>query len=113
MFTKKHVKHCYPLLKVLKKIKGSDRQIILQHLDEEACESVRNCIYNALYNSDIGNTKILRKKLMSNQKELKDLAIKKKFSKRRRNQLVQVGGFPLGAILAAAIPILSSIIGYK
>lgn len=107
-----------PLFQILKELKNYQRQIIIDHLDDESCSSLSSCIATVLLNGEkirnkneikscLKNNKCHFQKILSSHRKAKSRNIKKKaspFSKKRA--LARIGGNPLQLILSTAIPLL-------
>ena len=97
----------YQLLDVISRMTPEDRQILLEFFNEEGVEVVTECIHNGLYNADIDREQ--RKAIKVNLKKDVDkyrCILKGGCRKKRREQLVQVGGGGLGLILQTVLPII-------
>lgn len=101
------------LLTVIHKLSPEDRCRLIEHLNNDAinllCESIRNVV-----NVDVGlpkkKQKYLKRKLSEKSKgNILSIANKKTSLAKRRKLLEQEGG-SIGLILAAAIPLISSLI---
>ena len=108
MSVRKHL----PLMQVLKELKNYQRQIVLDHLEPSACDSLVKCISTVLKH---GNNS----KKLNSQKKGKLRAIVKKNKKNfakiisksarknvKKRALAQMGGNPLALVLSTAIPII-------
>ena len=97
------------LLKVLKKAKPVDRKSILESADNETIVCICECIDNLLH----GNVKIShiqKKQLAKYARLLRTIADRKTPVKKKRQLLVQKGGF-LPALLAPVLGVASGLIG--
>jgi Mg/Co/Ni transporter MgtE len=97
-----------PFLQVLRELRPGQRSILLSHLDDESCEMVYEAVANVLKNSKVTAAKRrrLKKALEPHKKCLRTLISKKSSKSTKRKNLAAVGGFPIGTILATALPIL-------
>ena len=96
-------------LKVLKKAKPSLRKAIIKSGDSDLICCLSECCHNILN----GNIKLSAKgknSLHKHRKHLRDLASKKLSLRKKRNILVQKGGF-LPALLAPILSVAASLIG--
>ena len=112
---KKHI----PLFQILKELKPYQRQIILDHLDNDSCESLSYCIATVLKSKNKKISDQNKKELGSCIKDNKSLIIRilkegKGSSHRqhlsKKRALAKIGGNPLGLILTTAIPILMELL---
>jgi hypothetical protein len=97
------------LLKILRKAKPSQRKAILESADNGLIYCLCECIVNILH----GNVRITanrKRELAKHVKVLREIADRKTKVGRKRNLLIQKGGF-LPALLAPVIGIASSLIG--
>jgi hypothetical protein len=105
-----------PLLQALYDIKPVNRRsILLNHLDDEACEMIYETIRNVVFNEDLpknARTR-LKKNLAPLKKDVLTLARGKGSSTLKKKKLVQMGGFPLGTILSIAVPFLVEFVANK
>jgi len=105
----KYLKRMLPLLQTIKDFKPKQRRsILLDHLDDEACETIYEAVANVLKNErvDPKTRSRLKKKLAPHKKDLRYLASFNKKPTLKKKKLVKMGGFPLSAILNAAIPLM-------
>lgn len=108
----KRLKNNLDELKVLKKAKPSLRKSILKSADKDLICCLSECCYNILN----GNVKLSpenKKCLTKHGKHLRQLASKRVSLKKKRNLLVQQGGFLpalLGPILGIAASLISSLV---
>jgi hypothetical protein len=113
---KSNVKKIIPFLETLQDIKPSEkRSILLSHLNDETCEAIYETIKHVLYKQDLDPPiKSKLKELLTNhEKPLLYLSKNDKKPALKKKQLVKMGGFPLAAILAVAIPLLMDLITKK
>jgi len=109
----KYLKRMLPLLQTIKDFKPKQRRsILLNHLDDEACETIYEAVANVLKNERVDpKTRLrLKKKLAPHKKDLRYLASSGKKLALKKRKLAKMGGFPLTAILNAAIPLMLSYI---
>jgi hypothetical protein len=104
-----------PLLGLLKGMKSSQRVILLSHLDDKTRDALYQTINSVLKSETVPARKrlFLRTKLLPFKSELRYLASKTKTSSQKRKKLTQMGGAPLGYILATAIPLLLNLYSTK
>jgi len=108
---RKYLKRMLPLLQTIKDFKPKQRRsILLNHLDDEACETIYEAVANVLKNERVDpKTRLrLKKKLAAHKNDLRYLASPSKKPALKKKKLAKMGGFPLTAILSAAIPLLLS-----
>jgi len=107
------VKRYLPLFRALKKLKPEDRKQIIEFLDKPARESVYTLISSVLKadKHKFKQRRSLVKKLSPFKQQLRFL-IQKKNPDKTKTKLMreQIGGFPLGLLLSAAIPLISSLV---
>ena len=103
-----------PLLKLLRKMKGSDVSELLTHLNDESINTICESCYNLLYN-DLNLTKQKKTRLKRFIKSncsihrLKKISSKNVPISKRRRCLIQEGkGLPL--LLASVIPFITDLI---
>ena len=95
-------------LKVLKKAKPALRKSILKAADKDLICCLSDCCHNIL-NGNIRLNASQKKSLQRHRKNLRKIATKRTTVKKRRDILVQKGGF-LPALLAPIIGVAASII---
>ena len=132
-----NIKHHLPLLSVLQRLHASDRQILIDHLDQNACDALSFCLTKVLQEGQIKKrkkkvdsqlvTKLVRdnhfnfqrilglntqkKKKKTTKKSSKSSNNTKKcLHKQKRLALAKIGGNPLAIILSTAIPLLLNMI---
>ena len=96
------------LLQVLKELKGYQRQIILDHLDDASCAAVSESILYLLKKGASKDSKL--KRCMSQNKVCLRSIINNKSTKKRKRALAKVGGGPLGFMLSSVLPLLVNLI---
>ncbi len=103
-----------PLIQVLKEIKPYQRQIVVDHLDDDACQSLGFCVSTVLSQ---GNSLINRKQVKccvkANKSTIKNIIKSPKTKKQRqakKHALAAFGGGPLALILSTAIPLLLNLL---
>ena len=97
-----------PFLSVLSELGPKQRSIIVGHLDGPSCKVISKVVVG------LANSRNLTAKQKSKLKRLyavhkkcfQDVKTDKTSARLRRKRLGKVGGFPLGAILATAVPLL-------
>lgn len=102
------VKRSLPLLKILKDLPDDHRKIVIDHLDEKACESVADCIIRVLRSGKkLKDNKSLKEFILQNEGQIKDIVTQRggSFAKKRRS-LARFGGGPLGFVMQFAIPLI-------
>lgn len=110
--SKTRMKKAFPVLKVLKKLKTPDLEIILTSLNDENCEYIIDLVHNALYNKTINNRSSLRSKLIKDKANLRYLTSKKRSLKNKRKRFKQMGG-SLALILTTLLPLVADLIFKK
>lgn len=107
------IKNHMALFHVLHKLKNFERQIILDHLDSTACDSLSNCIKIVLKKkkklSPAQKAKV--KKIISDHRQTFDNVLNKK--RKRKRDLAKLGGFPFAFLLSTAIPLLINLLKKK
>ncbi len=110
------VRHHLPLLAVLKHLTPDQRQIIIDHLDHAACDSIGNCFTKVMKHQRTRG-KAKDKKLVAlvreNERLISQALVTAKSLRSRvakRSALAKLGGNPLGFILATALPLLVDLI---
>lgn len=104
--SKKKLRIALPLLQILSILPPKSREIIVKHLNTDACEILYTSVCNTLYNRDLLNKGELRIKLNPYKNNLRYIINENKKSNLRHKKLIQIGGNPLGLILGATLPIL-------
>jgi len=121
---KKWAKKSLPLLHALKSFKsGKERSVLLNYLNDEACESIYHMIANVLRNKKVDENKRkeifslldahradLRKVMAGKAKTMDE---QRKLSRFKQRTLVKMGGGLLTTLLTIGIPILTSLIFNK
>lgn len=111
-----------PLLQSLSDVKPTNRRsILLSHLDDEACELLYETIRHVIQSENLPPRakNHLAKALGPHKKDIMSVAGDsgrgggKRSRALKRKKLAQMGGFPIGAVLRFAIPILLSAISGK
>lgn len=106
------VKQHLPLLSVLRKLGQDERQIVVDHLDKNACNTLQFCLSKVLKEGKKSKktAKLMTKLVRENKKNFETilgLGKKKKLShKQKRLALAKIGGNPLALILSTAVPLL-------
>lgn len=107
----KKLKETIPMLEILKELKPYQRQIIIEHLDDGACESLQECLTTVLKKGQNSTyKKKISKCINENRKTFEHILAVKKNKKNQRKLLARVGGNPLGFILSAAVPLLLDLV---
>ena len=105
---KKKLQRLLPLMHTLFQLKPQQRVLVLEHLDTEACQSVKDCISHVLRDKSSKSRKKLSPVVKKNKKLLESL-LKASFKKGSdKRKLASIGGSTLTDILSFAIPILLS-----
>ena len=112
-YVKSQAKRDLPLLQTLKELNQRQRCIVLSHLNDGSCESVCEAISNVVKNPKIKSSGKLKRQLNPHKKALRFIANKRATVKQRRKKLVQLGGNPIAAILATAVPFLLNLLTRK
>ena len=112
---KSHLKKVLPFLQMFKELRPVQRGILLDHLNDESCETLCETITNVLTNPKLakGKRTKLKKVLAPHKNSLRSLTKPRLSKKTKRKRLNQIGGFPIAAILGAAIPLLINLITRK
>jgi len=111
---KRKARAVLPLLNAIRSVKSPQLQnALLSKLSDDACEELYEMIANVLVNPKVkaATRTRLRKVLAPHKPCLRYMAKKSNPPTLKRRRLMQVGGFPLAAIINAAIPLLSAILG--
>ena len=101
---KKHIDE----LKVLKKAKPKLRKSILKAADNQLIHCLCECCHNVL-NGNVELSAKQKKALQKHRRRLRELVAKKTSQKKRRDILVQNGGF-LPALLAPVLGVATALI---
>lgn len=114
------IKHHLPLLSVLQKLGANERQILVDHLDKDACDTLQFCLTKVLQEGKKRRKKtqsnLMTKLVRENQSNFECILgvcgkKKKKLThKQKRLALAKIGGNPLALILSTAIPLLLNMI---
>ena len=109
---KSKINRMLPLFKALHRMNKNKRTVLLQFLDENACESIYECISNIIASPHLSSKKKLRLKraLLDNKDVLRYLSKKTASVKKKKQMLPKIGGSPLDTILAIAIPLLTALL---
>ena len=102
----RHVKSNAHLLKVLSECSPELRKSILQSASNSLLTSLCECCLNVL-NGNVRLTSHQKRKLVRHKHKLRTLADRKVARKRKKQMLIQQGGF-IGALLG---PVLSTLAG--
>lgn len=110
--SKKKLQHVLPMLDTLKKVSSKQRPILLSHFDDASCSAIYETVHNVIHNPKVNSKcqKRLKKSLYPYKKDLRYLANKKHSNKSKKKRLIRMGGFPIGAVLSAAIPLLLNLL---
>lgn len=110
----KRLKETIPLIEILKELKPYQRQILIEHLDDNACNHLEECLTTVLKK---GKNSSYKKKIEhcvnENRKIFDNILRRRKSKKHQRKLLARVGGNPLGFILSAALPLLVDLVTKK
>lgn len=114
--TKLKIKKILPFLETLQDVKcGQNRSILLSHLNDEACQTLYQTIANILASDRLHPT--VKEKLKNLLRDHKDsflnIVDEEKSSALKKKELMKIGGFPLSAVLAAAVPLMLDLIKPK
>ena len=99
-----------PLMQTLVGMTPSQRTIIMHHLDDTSQDMLLDVVQYVLSSSEnkLPKEKVqgLSEILSEHKCDLRYMCNNKKSCKLRRRKMKQMGGFPLGLVLSAAIPML-------
>ena len=97
-----------PLLSILKRIKPSERIIIMSHIDDVTRDALYETINHVLTSESIPLRKrlLLKAKLTPFKNDFRFLTSKKRSSVAKKKKLTMMGGAPLGYVVKTAIPLL-------
>ena len=103
------MEHHLPLLQVLRQLKNYERQIVVDHLDAQACGALKKCLQTVLKGkkkvSAVEQDKLGR--CLKRHKLLFSQALSAKGGAgSERKALAKLGGNPLALVLSTAIPLL-------
>jgi len=103
-----------PLIQVLKELKPYQRQLVVEHLDSEACQTLGFCLSTVLQKGSNLSNKNQIKCCVKANKVLIGKILKppksKKGQKAKQQALTLFGGSPLALILTTAIPMLLNLL---
>ena len=99
----------YHWLKVLHDSKPKTRKALLEHSNKELIDTICECLKNILKGKLKISPQVL-KKLKRRRRDLEEIQSKKTNIKRKKDLLIQQGGF-LPAIIAPLLGIAASVIG--
>lgn len=100
----------YKLMNALKSIKSKDRDLIIQHLDDQAIDDVCECVYNVIY-TDLNLSKATQLKIKRfiktncSKNRLKVITNKRAPLSKRKAAIRQEGG-NIFMLIARALPFL-------
>lgn len=97
------------LLRVLQRANPKLRQAILAAIDNDTVRCLSECCYN-IVNGNITLTPQQKRKLTRHKTAIRELANKKVALKRKRQLLVQRGGFPIAAVLTPLLSVAASLL---
>ena len=107
--SKQKLKKSLPFLQLLHDLSAKERELVLQYVNPEGCELICQCIHNSINNRQIPVA--TRATLVQGTGDIKDifryLSNKTKPVHLRQRKLTQVGGNPLGLILAGVLPLIT------
>ena len=108
--SRKKLSKLLPLLNLLKRLSSEERKVLVGYLNQEACDAICQCIHNSITNQDIASQhrQSLKRKTGGVKQTLRYLSNADKPLHLRQKKLSQIGGNPLGIILATVLPILTS-----
>lgn len=107
-------KKALPLLHALCHMKDDERESALEFLNGRGREVLYQCIFNCVFNQKVlpvEKRREIRKKLAGKAKVYEFLAKPSTKESGRKKKLLRQTGAGLPLILAAAIPILTSLLG--
>ena len=84
----------YPLLRLLKKLRPYERELLIKELDEPAIDKLSEGVYNLLYNKNLDIKKSTRRKLREefrNNPDVRYVCNPEKPWKKRKKKFVQLG----------------------
>ncbi len=108
MNKKKRLQSELPLLKLIVNLEEPQREALLRSLDCSKCESIYDCLHNALTNKtlDADWRNEAKSRLRGQEKKLR-LLLKKEVPKQKKHKaLIQVGGNNISYILQHIVPML-------
>ena len=105
---KDHLKKTFRKIKLLSVATPRVRKQLIANGDRELIDCVSECCANTLKGNVPLNDR-QKAKLCKHKNNLRKLALKK-VSLKKKKQIIQTGGFPIGAILAPVASVLASLI---
>ena len=110
---KKTIKYYHPLVEIIARSNNEEIKLLLEIIDEDAIAYLCEVVYNSLTNFHSQMESTAREKLkasiLPHKCKLRKITHAKTDNKKRRKLLVQSGG-SLSLLLAAAIPLISSLL---
>jgi len=99
----------FPMLKVLAELGPKERKTLIPFLNEDGCEGLHECVYNALTRKylPIAKRRELRNKLKKDEDIYRCILKQELCSRKRQQKLALVGGESLGLILEIVLPLIS------
>ena len=117
MAKKKHSISQLEFLRLLKKLKRTERLCLLNYLNDNGFNIICSCFHNVLFedwNLKPYTKNRLRTLLKGKENHMRSLVKKSNSVKKRKKLIHQYGSNPiLGVILSTAIPILTSLLFSK
>jgi hypothetical protein len=112
---RKKLTKLFPLLKLLTRLSSEERKALVGYINQEGCNAICQCIHNSITNQDIAsqNRRNLKQKTAGVKETLRYLSNASKPVHLRQKKLSQIGGNPLGIILATVLPILANFLFSK
>jgi len=106
---KKKLASFLPLLEVLSNISADQRKIVINFLTDETHDILYECIKNGICNNTIneGDKQRLRTELESKKNNFRYILNNKGSKKKKKENLVQIGGNSLGIILEFVLPLIT------
>ena len=105
---KDHLKKTFRKIKLLSVATPRARKQLIANGDRELIDCVSECCANILKGNVPLNDQ-QKAKLCKHKSNLRKLALKK-VSLKKKKQIIQTGGFPIGAILAPVASVLASLL---
>lgn len=100
------------LLQTLKELKPNHRVILLSHLDDKSTDALFDSIRRVLRASSLplSTRQRLRRVLSPHKESVRFIADSRNSRVARKKKMVQMGGFPIAALLGAAVPLIVDLI---
>jgi geranylgeranyl pyrophosphate synthase len=108
---KRKLKQTYPVIKLLTQLKPEHQKLLFEHLNDNVCSSVVDCVKNGLYNKKVPakSREFIKEKLSAHKEAIRKIVRPNISRTTRRKRLVQSGGF-LGVLLSTVLPILAEVL---